>query len=341
MSEATTQKSATQHESHETEKKTMRAAAIESFGGPEVLELKEVPVPEPGPGHVRLRVEAAAVNPVDLGTRGGRNIPEDKALFPMILGWDVAGTVDAVGEDIEGWQVGDRAIAMSVQVMDQIGTYAEQVVLDASLLASYPAGATPEEAATLPLAGLTAYRAVETLGLEAGQILLVNGPLGGVGGFAVQLATRRGVTVVAPVRNGEAGNDAALARELGAKIIIDRDDMKAQAREAVGNGLDAALDVVGGQAAHAALGSVRDDGKYATVVAKWWIPGGPFESERGIEPQVVYVSPNQEHLEELSGMLSTGELKPRVAKKLGLEEAHQAHELLGAGGVRGKIVLVP
>src|SRR2546421_10895558 len=137
----------------------MRAVVVRSFGGPEALEIAEVPVPAPGPGQVRIRVEAAAVNPVDGATRGGYLTAFTIDREVTGIGWDVAGVVDALGEGVSAFRVGDAVIALSDLVDKPLGTYAEAVLLDADAVAAAPTSATPVEAATLPLNGLTALQA--------------------------------------------------------------------------------------------------------------------------------------------------------------------------------------
>lgn len=176
---------------------TTRAQVIVSFGGADRLHPGELPLAAPGLGQVQIRVAATAVNPVDLTTRAGRNIPEEVARFPMIIGWDAAGTVEQLADGVEGWAVGDRVAAMTFQPLDQNGTYTQHLNLATDLLARVPDGLTLERAATIPLAGLTASQLVRLVDLAPGGTLLVNGPLGAVGRLVVQLAHREGITVVA------------------------------------------------------------------------------------------------------------------------------------------------
>ncbi|TMR27871.1 alcohol dehydrogenase catalytic domain-containing protein, partial [Nonomuraea zeae] len=158
----------------------MRAVVIRSFGGPEVLEVTEVPVPVPGPGQVLIRVEAATVNPVDVATRSGA-LAEAGLLPPrdvIGLGWDVAGVVEATGPGVAGLASGDRVIGLSDRLDVPLGAQAEYVVLDADAVTRAPAGVTPAEAATLPLNGLTAVQALDRLDLARGGTLLVTGAAG-------------------------------------------------------------------------------------------------------------------------------------------------------------------
>jgi NADPH2:quinone reductase len=281
---------------------TMRAAAVEQFGPAENLTITELPVREPAEGEVLIRVAAAAVNPADLGMREGRYRWREPVRFPLVPGWDVAGTIEVGTAD---FPAGTAVIAVTAHSRTQAGGYAQYVTLPARYVAPAPAGLDWAHAASLPLAGLTAWQALALLDLAPGDRLLVNNPLGAVGGFAVQLAARQGVKLVT---QGPA---------------------------------DAALDVIGGIAAKKAFAAVRDDGRYVTVVPQFWVPDGQFASARGIEPITVLVEPNGSQLAELSSLAAAGELTTRVADRLPLEHAAQAHRQLATGGMRGKLILIP
>ncbi|KAA2257260.1 NADP-dependent oxidoreductase [Solihabitans fulvus] len=280
----------------------MRVAAVDEFGPVENLRPRTMPVREPGPGEALIRVTAAAVNPADLGMCEGRYRWREPVRFPLVPGYDVAGVVE-VGAP--GWPVGTAVIAATAHSRTQAGGYAEYVTLPTEYLAPAPAGLDPAHAAAIPLAGLTAARALAALNLAPGRTLLVNGPHGSVGGFAVQLAEAAGVEV----------------RPSGP--------------------VDGVLDVIGGAAAVAAFAAVRDGGRYATVVPEFWVAGGVFAPARGIEPVSVLVEPDGLRLAELSRLADAGVLRPRVARVLPLAEAAEAHRLLAAGGLRGKVILKP
>ncbi len=192
----------------------MKAVVIHRFGGPEVLELAELEVPEPAAGQVRIRVQAAAVNPVDIATRAGWLADDGlmRADGQIGIGWDLAGVIDAVGSAVKGSRAGDPVIAMRDLLSASIGAQAEYVVLDTDAVAPAPRSVSPVEAATIPLNGLTATQALDLLALREGQWLLVTGAAGGVGGFALQLAALRGLKIVATA----SARDEPLAYELGA-----------------------------------------------------------------------------------------------------------------------------
>ncbi|MGW2103457.1 NADP-dependent oxidoreductase [Streptomyces olivaceoviridis] len=296
----------------------MRAAVVRAFGGPDAVEIAEVPVPEPGAGQVRIKVAAGALNPVDAGVRAGFFGGAGKTLG---LGWDAAGTVDAVGV-AAAWQVGDPVVALVPGVSDPLGAHAEYVVVDADAVAKAPATVDAVHAGTLPLNGLTAVQALDLLDLAPGASLLVTGAAGAVGAFAVQLAAHRGIEVTGHARAG----DEELVRSLGAAHFT---------AEGVGPGsVDAVLDaaVLG----EPALEWVRDGGVYMGVR-----PGAYPASVRGVRTGAVAVTADGARLAELVRLVDEGVLTLRVAGTFALEDAVEAHARLAEGGVRGRVVLVP
>ncbi|MFE6865801.1 NADP-dependent oxidoreductase [Kitasatospora sp. NPDC057692] len=312
----------------------MRAVVVRRFGGPEVLELVEVPEPEPGPGQLRVRVAAAGVNPVDVVTRAGV-LAEAGLMAPretVGIGWDVAGTVERVGPGVSGFAVGDAVIGLRDRLDVPLGGYADALVLDASALAPAPEGVPAVEAATLPLNGLTALQALDLLDLPPGATLLVTGAAGAVGGFAVQLAARRGLRVVALADR----RDAEVLRALGAEWHVPRGtaDPAAEVRALVPGGVDGALDAA--LLGVAALGAVRNRGSFVAVSA-----GAAPLGLRGIRVSHVWVAADGAALAGLAALAARRELALRVADTLPLERAGEAHRRLTRGGLRGRLVLVP
>jgi NADPH:quinone reductase-like Zn-dependent oxidoreductase len=294
----------------------MRAVVVTEFGGPEAVEIAEVEVPEPGARQIRIKVAAAALNPVDAGVRAGGFGGAGRRLG---LGWDVAGTVDAVGADA-GWRVGDEVVALSYGAVKSLGTHADHVVVDADAVAGAPSSVDPVHAATLPLNALTADRALDLLALEPGQSLAVTGAAGAVGGYAVQLAAHRGLVVTGVAREG----DEELVRSLGAAHFAPG------GVEGVDGVLDAAI------LGAAALEWVRDGGVFVGV-----IPGTHPASVRGVRTDSVEVRADGARLAELVALVDEGVLTTRVADTYGLEEAGKAHARLAEGGLRGRLVLIP
>ncbi|MEU4358194.1 NADP-dependent oxidoreductase [Streptomyces virginiae] len=296
----------------------MLAAVVTGFGGPERVEPAQVPVPRPAPGQVRIRVAAAGLNPVDGAVRAGVFGGAGQRLG---LGWDVAGEIDEIGPEVTGWSRGDRVVGLHHGAVKPLGTHAEYVVLDAGAVAAAPAAVDVLAAAALPLAGLTAARAVDQLGLAPGSSVLVTGAAGVVGGLAVQLAARAGLVVTALA----GPQDEDLVRSLGAAAFVPRGGAPAGPVDGV---LDAA--VLGG----AALARVRDGGVYVGL-----IPNHAPAAERGIRVEEQEVAADGELLARLVSLVDAGALTLRVSDVFPLAEAAKAHDRLATPGVRGRIIL--
>ncbi|WP_433351760.1 NADP-dependent oxidoreductase [Microtetraspora malaysiensis] len=295
------------------------------------LDIVEVPTPEPGRGQVRIKMEAATVNPVDLATRDGHLAAFYGPRERVGLGWDVAGTIDEMGPGVTGFELGEMVIGVSDILGLPSKTHADLVVLDAAAVARAPRGVTPVEAATIPLNGLTASQAIDLLGLHEGQSVLVTGAAGGVGGFAVELAAARGLRVVALASPA----DEELVRRLGAEWFVPRGaDPGPAVRDLVPGGVDGAIDaaIVGA----AALEAVRGGGAFAAVV------GGTAPTPlRGTRVANVWIRADGTRLAELAALAETGRLNLRVAGTHPLGEAATAYGRVADGGVRGRVVLIP
>ncbi len=305
----------------------MRAVVARGYGGPEVLQIVDVDIPEPGVCQVRIKVEAATVNPVDLATRSGALV-EAGLMAPREItgvGWDVAGEIEQLGPDVDGFSVGQKVIGLRDLLDVSLGAYADYVVLDAAAVAAAPTGLSPIEAATLPLNGLTAAQSLDLLGLSEDDTLLVTGATGAVGGFAVQLAAQLGARVIAQ------GSDAAFLSSVGARWTLPRDaDLAAEARRLVPGGVHAALDTSG--AGIRALAAIRNRGRFVTVV------GGldPIPL-RGITVHHEWIHADGNALARLGGQ----KLTVRVADTLPLHAAGEAHTRLATGRFPGRLVLAP
>jgi NADPH:quinone reductase-like Zn-dependent oxidoreductase len=312
----------------------MRAVGVTEFGPPEALRLVELPDPEPGPGEVRVRVRAASVNPTDTILRSGgraerlRDVPP-----PHVPGMDAAGVLDAIGDaTTTDLRIGELVMAV-VLPLGPRGAYAERVVVPAESVVRAPAGASHAQAATLPMNGLTARLALDELALAPGQTLAVTGAAGGVGGFAVELGRAEGLRVIA-----DAGpDDEQLVRGLGAHVVVPRgDDFATRVRAVVPGGVDGLVD--GALLQSLAVGAVRDGGAMATLRGY----DGAGADARGITFSPVYVrnyAGEHDKLDALRAHAEAGVLTLRVARTMPAEQASQAHRLLEAGGVRGRLVL--
>jgi NADPH2:quinone reductase len=309
----------------------MRSVVARSYGGPEVLEIDDSATPEPGAGEVRIAVTAAGLNPVDSAVRSGAFAAVLGDRFPIGFGWDVAGTVDAIGAGVAGVAIGDDVVAMINAFGVATGAHASHVIAAADAVAPAPAGVEVTAAATFPLNSLTADQALDLLDLAAGATVVVTGAAGGLGDFAVSLAARRGLRVIAVA--GDA--DADEVRAAGASDFISRTaDLADAVRALVPAGVDGLLDAA--QIGAAALDAVRDGGSFVAVTD----PSEP-PVERGVTVQTVHVVPDGARLAELSRGAEEGWLRLRVAAVYKLDEAAAAHEFAGRGGGRGRVVFVP
>lgn len=312
----------------------MKAFYATAFGGPEVMRYGDLPEPAPRRGEVRVAVHAASINPVDWKLRGGmaRLLPGQS--FPRPFGTDFAGVVNAVGEGAGSFAVGDRVYGIVVTMFGHAGSHAELVSVPVGRLRRMPAGLDFVEAASLPVAALTALNGLRLAGERAGRRVLVNGATGGVGHFAVQMARARGATVgaVCSARNAER------ARALGAERVFDYATEDFTASE---GRWDLVFD------AHAAVGYRR--------AAKVLAPGGgycgtlptPALMLRGIASSLLpigraYVANMRgepSDYDELERLLAAGAVKPIVEHVFPLAEAAKGFALAEAGGVVGKVVL--
>jgi NADPH:quinone reductase-like Zn-dependent oxidoreductase len=311
----------------------MKTARVRRNGGAPTIEITDVAPPMPGHGQVRVRVQAAAVNPVDVAVREGWLA--DAGLMPAEgtfgIGWDVAGAVDALGAGVTRFAVGDAVVGVHDRLIVERKTHAEQVVLDADAVAHAPRNATPIEASTLALNGLTAWQALDLIDLRPGQTLLVTGAAGALGGFLVELGALRRLRVVAVA----GANDEQLVRRLGASQFIARTDAIGEAvRAIVPGGVDGAVDaaVIGAPA----LEAVRNRGRYVNVVS-----GRAPEPLRGTDVRTQFIHADGHQLEHLVALVDAGRLTLRVAQTLPLHDVAAALDRQAAGGLRGRLVLQP
>lgn len=311
----------------------MRGVGVMEFGGPDALEVVELPEAHAGPGEVRLRVYAATVNPTDTFVRAGARADALRASGPppYIPGMDAAGVVDEVGEGTEtDLAVGDAVMAMVIPSGSH-GAYRESIVLQADAVCRAPAGASHAEASTLPMNALTARLSLDQLALSPGQTLAVTGAAGCYGGYMVQLAKADGLRVI-----GDASEkDEQLVSELGADIVVPRgDDISDQIRQVMPEGVDALAD--GAVQNELAVGAVRDGGGFASV--RGWRGNG----ERDIQFHVTWVfeyDRRADLLDRLREQVEEGAVTLRVAATYPAEQAAETHRRLKQGGTRGRFVI--
>ena len=297
----------------------MRAVLVAETGGPEVLRLQETEAPEPGDGEVLIEVHAASVNPIDWKYRRGL-APKQ---LPAVLGSDVSGTV--ARSRAQGFAEGDDVFGLAAS-----GAYAELARAQANMIAPKPAGLSHEQAAALPVAGLTAWQALfDRGGLQRGQSALIAGGAGGVGHLAVQFAKRAGAQVIA---TGSSRNrDFVLG--LGADRFL---DYTQEEPAALAGSVDLAFDTVGGETTGGLLPAVREGGALVTIAAA---PPEQSAGERGVRAELLIMSPSSEQLQEVARLVAAGEVHVEIAQRFPLAELVRAHELSESGHVRGKIVI--
>ena len=310
-------------------KNTMTAVVIAAYGSPDELRLAEVPIPTPGPGEVLVRMHCAGVNPVDWKTRAGSGVAHLMPDFPLILGWDVAGTVAAVGPGVTAHRVGGDVLGL-IGFPNVGAAYAEYVVAPAEQLVRKSALLSFEEAAGLPLVGLTAWQALFGVAdLQPGQRVLVHAAAGGVGHLAVQLAKWRGAYVIGT----SSAQSIPFLEELGCDEQV---DYESGPFEDVIDRVDVIIDGLGGAIAGRSLDVLAPGG---IVVS---LPGGVDEkaaSRRGLRATGMLVHPDEEQLGHLTRLVAAGVVRPYVDTVLPLAQAARAHEIGEAGHVHGKLVL--
>lgn len=311
---------------------TMRVVGVMQFGGPEAFEVSEIDDPVAGPGEVRLQVHAFTVNPTDTYHRNGSyQAMLQQTSPPYIPGMDAAGVVDQIGEGVTSVKIGDAVMAIVLPIGPRGGAYAERIVVPEGSVARVPAGVSMAEASTLPMNGLTARLALDTLALKPGQVVAVTGAAGAFGGYAVQLAKADGLRVIADASPA----DEELVRGLGADVVVRRgDDVAQRIREHVPQGVDGVAD--GSVQGTLLLPAIKDGGGLAAV--RTW----QGDTERGIAVHPIWVSQYltaQDTLDRLGRMVEEGLVTLRVARTFTPEHTGDAHRLLEAGGTRGRLVV--
>jgi NADPH:quinone reductase-like Zn-dependent oxidoreductase len=327
----------------------VRAVVAERYGGPEVLAIAEREPPEVRPGDVRIAVRAASLNPLDFKIRQGKVRLVLGVRPPIALGCDVAGVVERVGAEVTRFAVGDEVYARLEK--DRMGGLAELVSADARVVARKPAKATFEEAAAIPLAGLTALQALrEAAGLAAGQRVLVHAGAGGVGSLAIQIGKILGLRVATTTST----RNVELVRGLGADEVIDYTK-----GEPLPGGLDAAFDTLGGDSELASIAAVRRGGAVVGIggmpdaaFAREWLPAWARPAiwlathkrrraaERaGVRFVYLFMRPDGAQLAELAGWIDEGKLRPLLHRTYPLSEIRDAFRELEGGRARGKIVV--
>jgi NADPH2:quinone reductase len=311
----------------------MRALLVHEPGEAETLRLGDIPSPQARAGHLVVRVEAAGVNPVDAANRADPAWAGIHA--PYVVGYELAGVVESIGEGISSVAVGDPVWGLLPVRRTRWGSYADLVEVREEWVARRPPGLTAVEAAAIPLAGSTALQLLDRLGLSPGGSLLVHGAAGGVGSLLVQLARMDGIRVAGS--GSRARRD--LLQGLGVEVILDRerDDVVATAARRLGGHVDAVADLVGQGLLARTLPAVKEGGRAASIVELT----GDFEEavDRNITLHGVLVRPSAATLDRLAAAVEAGSLRPIVDQVVELDGIAAAHRRLETGHGQGKIVL--
>ena len=307
---------------------TMKAIVIYGYGGPEVLKYEDVPRPEPKAEQILIRVIAAGVNPVDGMIRSGMFAKDGNGAFPMVLGGDIAGVVERVGNKITKFKAGDPVFAYVS--LDSGGGYAQYAVVPEGDAAPKPKSLTYIEAGAVPIVALTAWQAlIDTAKLNAGQTVLIHGGSGGVGSFAIQIAKARGAKVIATAST--ANQD--LLKQLGTDVAVDYTKQKF---EDVAKDVDVVLDSVGKDTLTRSYGVVKKGGIIVSLVAR---PNQSDLEKHGIRGVALSVEPNSGELAQIGKLIDEKKIRVIVSQTFPLSEAKKAQKQVASGHTRGKIVL--
>jgi NADPH:quinone reductase-like Zn-dependent oxidoreductase len=306
----------------------MKAIVITAYGNEDVLDYVEVERPEPKADEVLVKVRVAAVNPADWKIRDGMG--ESFGLkLPLILGGDIAGTVEAVGVEVESFKPGDAVYGMTLSG-DFSGGYAKYALAKADAIALKPESLNFEEAAAIPVAALTAWQAMFDLAnLSSGQCILITGASGGVGSMAVQLAKAKGAIVIGTA----SGRNEQFVRDLGADEFV---DYTQQPFEQVVKDVDVVFDTIGNDTQERAFQTLKQGG---FLVSSAGTPSAEKAQEFGVGATFVFCKPNAPQLAEINQLIEEGKLKVHIETILPLTEVKKAHQLSQSGRTRGKIVL--
>jgi NADPH:quinone reductase-like Zn-dependent oxidoreductase len=304
----------------------MKAVVYRRYGGPEVLELTELPEPKTHVDSVLIRVRAAGLNRADAALQAGALDSAVETYFPVVPGWDIAGVVERSGPGAPEFAPGDEVIAyIRGDVQRAHGGFAELVSADVRTIARKPGTLSFTEAAGLPLAALTAYQGMAgALGVEPGETVLVHGAAGGVGSVAVQIARARGARVIGA---GSPGNHGYL-RELGAEPVTPGEGLAGQVLALAPDGVDAMFDTIGSGTLAASAKAGRPDARLASIAE----PGVPGSTD-------VYARMNQDDLTAVTALADAGLLSVRVGAVFPLDKAAEAQRAFATGNIRGKVVL--
>jgi NADPH:quinone reductase-like Zn-dependent oxidoreductase len=313
----------------------MKSISAEQFGSAELLTLIDAPMPEPSIGEVRVKVKAAGVNPLDVQTRRGDY--SDYVTTPLKLGVEISGVIDALGDGVIDFAVGDE-VFYSVRVLENEGGYAEYHTERAELIAKKPSSLSFVEAAAMPIAASTAWVCLVERGrLQSGDRVLILGGSGGVGQFALQIAHNAGAYVVTSVSQ----QATEFARSLGADETVDYRSAKIweTLKQKAPEGFDIIVDLIGGDAIQQSLALLAPGGRVVSIVDQPQAQNLYAGWDANAEIHLVFLTPSAQRLTRLGSLADRGLLKSVVERTLPLEDAGKAHQLIEEGGRKGKLVL--
>lgn len=306
---------------------TMKAVQIHAFGGREVLELNDIAIPEAKQGEVLIKIHAASVNPVDWKIRQGYLQPLLNHALPLTMGWDVSGEVVAVGGGVIHLKVGDEVY--SRPNIANNGSYAVYMTASAEEVALKPKSLTWQEAAGVPLAGLTAWQGLyELANIEAGEQVLIHGGSGAVGQFAIQLAKLRGATVYTTT----SARNTDLVLSLGADHAIDYQQVDfSELRD-----MDVVLDTIGGEVQDKSWKTIKPGGRLLSIVQT---PDEAVAASHGVTASFYFIEPDRSQLEEMARLADAGKLVVNIDSEFSLDQVADAHERSESGRAQGKIII--
>jgi NADPH:quinone reductase-like Zn-dependent oxidoreductase len=306
----------------------MKAVRIHEYGNSEVLRVEDIPIPEIKDDEVLIKIYATSVNPVDWKVREGMVKWRNLHQLPLTLGWDVSGVIDKTGSKAQKFKVGDEVY--SRPSIDRNGSYAEFIAVRENEVALKPKTITHEEAASIPLVGLTVWESlVTTANIQAGQKVLIHAAAGGVGSAAVQIAKVFGCYVIGTASE----KNIEFVRNLGADEVI---DYRKQDFSQLLKDIDVVFDTVGGSTQENSWKVLKEGGMLMSIINK---PDEATASQFKVKSGYIFVQPNARVLETLGHLIDTGKLKPVVGLVFPLDEIKQAQELSQSGRSKGKIVI--
>jgi NADPH:quinone reductase-like Zn-dependent oxidoreductase len=308
--------------------KPMKAIRIHEFGGPDVLELENIAIPQPAANEVLIKVYASSVNPVDQKIVAGQASAKFPTKFPLTIGWDVSGVIEKTGHKVHDFNIGDEVYGRPFPT--QNGAFAEYVVIKVSEIALKPKSIDHLQAAAVPLAGLTAWQGLFKYGkLEKGQKVLIHAASGGVGSFAIQFAKWKGAEVIGTA----SAENLAFIKQLGADEAV---DYKNERFEELVQDVDLVFDLIGGETQQRSLSVIKNGGRLVTTVMPEFTDDA---KEKNIKLEGFTAQSYPEDLRHIADLIDNGIVSPVVSTILNLEDAQQAEELSAKKSGRGKIVI--